>query len=102
VYRTDALRVIDLDTIEASGYGFQIEMVHRLARAGAHVREIPITFRERVAGRSKMTKAIVIEAVTLVTRWAIVDRSSPHAHAQTSLGCAPSAPPPATEGIGAG
>jgi dolichol-phosphate mannosyltransferase len=73
-YRTDVLRAVDLETVEANGYGFQIEMTHRVARAGGTVVEVPIVFRDRVAGTSKMSTAIVVEALTLVTRWGVRDR----------------------------
>jgi dolichol-phosphate mannosyltransferase len=73
-YRTDVLRAVDLETVEANGYGFQIEMTHRVARAGGTVVEVPIVFRDRVAGTSKMSTAIVVEALALVTRWGVRDR----------------------------
>jgi len=74
-YRADALRGIDLGSVEASGYGFQIEMAYRVARNHGRIAEVPIVFRDRVAGTSKMSMAIVVEALSLVTRWGIRDRS---------------------------
>ena len=76
VYRTDALRQIGLDGVQADGYGFQIEMTYRTVRAGLSVVEIPIAFRDRVAGDSKMNRAIVGEAFWLVTWWGIRDAVS--------------------------
>lgn len=73
VYRAETLRRIGLDDVQASGYGFQIEMTYRTVRAGLGVVEIPITFRERTAGESKMSKLIIFEAFRLVTVWAIQD-----------------------------
>lgn len=73
VYRSDTLRAIDLDAISAEGYGFQIEMTYRAVVAGCSIVEIPITFRDRVAGASKMSGNIVTEAFLLVTRWAVTD-----------------------------
>jgi dolichol-phosphate mannosyltransferase len=73
VYRTDTLRQIDLGAIRAEGYGFQIEMTYRAVLAGCSVVEVPITFRDRVAGASKMSGNIVREAFVLVTWWAITD-----------------------------
>jgi glycosyltransferase involved in cell wall biosynthesis len=73
VYRTDTLRSIDLDAIRAEGYGFQIEMTYRAVAAGCSIVEVPITFRDRVAGASKMSGNIVREAFLLVTWWAISD-----------------------------
>ena len=50
----------------AAGYGFQIEMLWRARRAGARIAEVPITFRERASGASKMTVRIAVEAALLV------------------------------------
>jgi dolichol-phosphate mannosyltransferase len=69
-----ALRRIDLDDVESDGFGFQIEMVYHLARAGARVVEVPIIFGDREAGESKMEGRIVIEALGLITGWAVRDR----------------------------
>ena len=57
------LETIDLDGVRADGYGFQIEFTYRAVQAGFTVAEVPITFRERRLGRSKMTARIAIEAV---------------------------------------
>lgn len=73
-YRASALRAVDLDAVQASGYGFQVEMTYRVARAGGRVAEVPIEFRDRVAGTSKMSMRIVVEAFLLVTRWGVRDR----------------------------
>jgi dolichol-phosphate mannosyltransferase len=62
-YRREVLERIDLDAIEAKGYAFQIETTYRALRAGFRVVEIPITFVDREAGGSKMSKAIVAEAI---------------------------------------
>ncbi len=73
VYRTDTLRAISLDGIQAGGYGFQVEMTYRTVRKGLSVVEVPIQFRDRVAGSSKMHRGIVFEAFTLVTYWGLAD-----------------------------
>jgi glycosyltransferase involved in cell wall biosynthesis len=73
-YRADLLRAIDLRSIRSTGYGFQIEMTNRAHRIGAAIAEVPIVFRERTAGASKMSAGIAIEAVAMVTRTAIRDR----------------------------
>jgi glycosyltransferase involved in cell wall biosynthesis len=73
-YRATALKAIDLSEVHADGYGFQIEMTYRLVRRGGRVVEVPIAFVDRVRGRSKMSNRIVIEALVLVTRWAVRDR----------------------------
>ena len=57
------LEAIDLGAVHADGYGFQIELTYRTVQAGFTVAEVPITFRERRVGRSKMTARIAIEAV---------------------------------------
>jgi dolichol-phosphate mannosyltransferase len=62
-FRRVALEAIDLDALSAHGYAFQIETTYRVTRAGLRVQEIPITFVERRAGASKMTGAIVAEAI---------------------------------------
>jgi dolichol-phosphate mannosyltransferase len=65
-FRRRVLETIDPDTITAKGYAFQIEATWRAKRAGFRVVEIPITFNERVSGTSKMSRRIVLEAVTRV------------------------------------
>jgi dolichol-phosphate mannosyltransferase len=70
-FRTDALRRLHPETCEASGYGFQVEMAWRAARAGMAVQEIPITFRDRVRGTSKMDWRIAAEAMWLITKWGL-------------------------------
>jgi len=62
-YRRAVLETIDLDAIESKGYAFQIETTYRTLRKGFRVHEIPITFVDREEGGSKMSKAIVLEAV---------------------------------------
>jgi dolichol-phosphate mannosyltransferase len=62
-FRREILEAIDLDTIEARGYAFQVEMTYRAIRAGFRVVEVPIVFRDRRAGSSKMDRAIVAEAI---------------------------------------
>jgi dolichol-phosphate mannosyltransferase len=62
-FRRHVLESLDLDAIESKGYAFQIETTYRALRAGFKVVEIPITFVDREVGGSKMSKAIVAEAV---------------------------------------
>jgi dolichol-phosphate mannosyltransferase len=62
-YRRRVLETIDLDAIDSKGYAFQIETTYRTLRAGFRVEEIPIHFVDREEGGSKMSKAIVVEAV---------------------------------------
>ncbi len=73
VYRADTLRRVGIDGVQADGYGFQIEMTYRTVQAGLSVVEVPIAFRDRVAGTSKMHRNIVLEAFWLVTLWGLRD-----------------------------
>jgi dolichol-phosphate mannosyltransferase len=73
-YRTSVLRQVNLGSVRADGYGFQIEMAYRMARVGDVIREIPITFVDRTEGESKMSSRIIVEALGLVTLWGIRDR----------------------------
>jgi dolichol-phosphate mannosyltransferase len=65
-YRRAVLERIDLDAIRSKGYAFQIETTYRTIRAGFTVVEVPILFSDRTAGASKMSRAIVLEAVKRV------------------------------------
>jgi dolichol-phosphate mannosyltransferase len=71
VYSKVALEKIDFPTVTADGYGFQIEMTYRAKRAGASIVEVPISFSDRTRGHSKMSRAIIVEALFLVTRWGL-------------------------------
>jgi dolichol-phosphate mannosyltransferase len=62
-YRRPVLETIDLDAIDSKGYAFQIETTYRALRAGFRVVEVPIVFTDREVGGSKMSKAIVLEAI---------------------------------------
>lgn len=68
-FRADALRVLPYERAEASGYGFQVEMALRAHESGLKVVEVPISFRDRTRGTSKMGTGIVLEAMGLVTVW---------------------------------
>jgi len=73
-YQRGILRRIPLGTVRADGYGFQVEMTYLTERAGGRVVELPITFRDRTLGRSKMSSRIVVEAFVLVAWWGMRDR----------------------------
>jgi dolichol-phosphate mannosyltransferase len=62
-FRRTVLETIDLDRITAKGYAFQIETTWRAKQAGFRVVEVPITFADRTEGSSKMSRAIVLEAI---------------------------------------
>ncbi len=70
-WRATTLGSIPFEGIHAGGYVFQIEMTYRASRLGARLREVPITFRDRRVGQSKMSRRIVVEALLVVIqlRW---------------------------------
>jgi dolichol-phosphate mannosyltransferase len=67
-FRSEVLRAIDLPTIRAQGYAFQVELTYRALQRGFRVVEVPITFRDRQRGTSKMSATIAVEAMFLVPR----------------------------------
>jgi len=68
-FRREVLEAIGLDTVECTGYAFQIELTYRAARRNFTIREIPIVFADRRVGHSKMSRRIVLEAIRKV--WSI-------------------------------
>ena len=85
-WRRDFLARLGIDGSYANGYGFQIEMTRRAHQLSASITEVPITFRDRIAGSSKMSGAIVGEAALMVLRLRFRAERSVHA------GRRPSAP----------
>jgi dolichol-phosphate mannosyltransferase len=67
-FRADVLEAIDLPSVRAYGYAFQVELTNRAIRHGFRVVEVPITFRDRLRGKSKMSAKIAVEAMFLVPR----------------------------------
>lgn len=67
-WRASTLASIPFEGVHAGGYVFQIEMTFRADRRGARIREIPITFRDRRVGQSKMSRRIVVEALVVVVQ----------------------------------
>lgn len=65
-FRREVLEAIDLPTVRSHGYAFQVELTSRAVHAGFRVREVPITFRDRELGTSKMSPKIALEALWLV------------------------------------
>jgi dolichol-phosphate mannosyltransferase len=63
-----AIAHLDLELLRSNGYAFQVEVSHACHQAGLHFAEVPIIFPERVAGRSKMSPGIILEAALLVIR----------------------------------
>ena len=74
-YRTSALTAIAPETTRADGYAFLTELVLRLARLNFVVSEVPIRFKEREHGVSKMSGRIIAESMLLVTRWGLAHRA---------------------------
>ena len=73
-FRADALRDLDLGTVESNGYCFQVDLLWRALQRGKVVREVPITFVEREVGDSKMSQRIVVEALSKVGSWGARER----------------------------
>ena len=86
-FRRGVLQAIDLDSVRSNGYAFQIEMSMRAWKRGFRIREIPIVFVDRTEGQSKMSRAIVREAVWMVWRLRF-------SAMRGRLGTAPPPPPP--------
>ncbi len=72
--RGELIDALPFDDVASQGYCFQVDWAWRAVRAGARVREVPITFTERAFGRSKMSGSIVREALVRVTVWGLQDR----------------------------
>jgi len=76
-FRREVLEAIDLDRVKSNGYSFQIEMSFRAWKKGFRIKEIPIVFEDRKAGRSKMSEKIVREAVWMVWKlrlWSLLGK----------------------------
>jgi dolichol-phosphate mannosyltransferase len=74
LFRRSALEMIDLATVESTGYVFQTDMAARCLRLGLRVREVPIEFVERVRGDSKMSGQVALESLRRVTTWGLRER----------------------------
>lgn len=84
-YRAEAVSGIDLHSVRADGYGFQIEMAYRVARNRGRVVELPIRFIDRRRGNSKMSGRIIVEALVLVMWWRVRDRVRPAGPGRTPV-----------------
>ena len=73
-FRAETLRKLDLHEVASQGYCFQVDLAWRAMQRGLRVREVPITFVERTAGASKMSRKIVVEALWRVTAWGVDDK----------------------------
>jgi dolichol-phosphate mannosyltransferase len=74
-FRRRVLEKIDYRSVASQGYCFQVDLAWRSVQAGFRVREVPITFAERQRGESKMSGAIVREALTRTTAWGVRHRA---------------------------
>jgi dolichol-phosphate mannosyltransferase len=74
-FRREALEGIGLDQVASAGYCFQVDLAWRALKKGFRVVEVPITFIERERGTSKMSQAIVVEAMLKVGRWGVAHRA---------------------------
>lgn len=86
-YRMAVLSALPLGEVASQGYCFQVDLAWQAWRAGFRIVEVPITFVERERGQSKMSRAIVAEALWRVTWWALRSRRArPHARNAASVG----------------
>jgi len=88
-YRREVLESIDLDTVESQGYGFQVELAYRVHKRGFKIVETPIVFMDRRVGKSKMSRAIVLEAFTYVLRARFSKLPMPNQAQATALAAVP-------------
>jgi dolichol-phosphate mannosyltransferase len=70
-YRRASLEKVGFDATRANGYGFMLETIRAMAVAGLRIEEVPLVFRDRVAGKSKMSVKIMVENLVLVTWWGV-------------------------------
>ena len=85
-YRAPVLAALPLGEVASRGYCFQVDLAWRVVQAGGTVLEVPITFDERTEGHSKMSRAIVREALVRVTLWGLTHRSRALAAAVRRIG----------------
>lgn len=71
VYRADVVRRMDLSGVDSKGYCFQVDMTLRVHDLGGRIVEVPIEFRDRVLGTSKMDRSVIVEAMVRVTQWGV-------------------------------
>lgn len=76
-YRAEAVSRMHLESVQADGYGFQIEMAYQVASDGGRITELPIEFLDRRRGTSKMSGRIIVEGLVLVMWWGVRDRLRP-------------------------
>ena len=98
LFRRPVLEEVTRAPVSSQGYCFQVDLAFRVHRGGFAVREVPITFTERTAGASKMSGAVVREALWRITAWAVRDRLRSHEASRTHE----TPPSSRDDGVGAG
>lgn len=83
-FRRRSLQDLGLDAVRSNGYSFQIELTHRIWRRGGRIAEVPITFVDRYQGTSKMSKAIVREALWIVWKLWLENALQRHPRAEAT------------------
>jgi dolichol-phosphate mannosyltransferase len=83
-YRRRVLESIDLDAVQSHGYAFQVELTYRVTMQGFQMVETPIVFMDRRCGKSKMSHAIIVEALTYVLRTRLSQQAAPIPHAAST------------------
>jgi dolichol-phosphate mannosyltransferase len=83
-YRRRVLASIDLDAVQSHGYAFQVELTYRVMMQGFQMVETPIVFMDRRCGKSKMSHAIILEALTYVLQTRLSQQAPPLAHASST------------------
>jgi dolichol-phosphate mannosyltransferase len=76
-FRREVLEALDLESVRSEGYAFQVELTYRALQAGFRVKEIPIVFSERRGGESKMSRRIMLEAVSMIPRLRLSRKRAP-------------------------
>jgi dolichol-phosphate mannosyltransferase len=97
-FRREVLQAIHFDSVRSQGYAFQVELTYRAVRAGFHVVEVPIVFRDRQRGQSKMSWHIAAEAMWLVPLLRLGRQPPPVPGGDVGAG-ADAAPPRAPNGV---
>jgi glycosyltransferase involved in cell wall biosynthesis len=102
VVRRAVLEAIDVGALRSDGYAFQLEVAWRTWRAGFRTVEVPIVFVERTAGASKLSRAVVLEAIWRTSRWAAAGGRGPVEPHVRSVAPPPGRPGPGTADQGPG
>ncbi len=85
-FRREVLEDLDLDSLSAKGYIFQVEIAHRVVEEGFDVREVPITFEDRKHGESKLDASFAATSLAEVTKWGVTEKASAAAELAQEMG----------------